>query len=264
VEATATDSDLDGYLDWTTARYSPNYVATGDFETAASGDATLPAGWLRSGSTSATAFRTNAAGNFISGGACSSVTWGLQLVTSGATLQRLYQVLGAYEPGRQHQLTFTAKSGGSVHGRAFVYDRTTNTMLANVEVTSSAWVTYTVPFTMPVAGHVVEVWLAPTATAPAAQAIYYDNVRISAYYSYHVLDGMIGIPVARFVRLVDQNPTALAAYATKATSYRTFLETQVIAKWQDPGAFYGNTWVHAPPDRSRPAPLKIEFPTSRT
>ncbi|GAA3400900.1 hypothetical protein ACFFNY_15345 [Paenibacillus hodogayensis] len=46
--ANADDSDGDGYLGWSTYRYSPNKSANGTFANAAAGDATLPADWTRS------------------------------------------------------------------------------------------------------------------------------------------------------------------------------------------------------------------------
>ncbi|HEY0945653.1 MAG TPA: hypothetical protein VGD81_10310 [Opitutaceae bacterium] len=239
-------ADGDGYRDWTTARYSPDFVTNGNFEAAATGDATLPGGWTRDGSSTATAFRSNAAGTYVSGGACSAATWGLALVTANGSPQRLYQVLADYKPNHKHQLSIYAKnSGTSVHGRAFVYDRTTLSLLGSVEVTGTSWKNYTVDFTAPPAGHTVEVWLSHFATSPADQITYFDNVRVAAYYSYHVLDGMIGIPMANFVRLVDQNPATLAAYQDEADDYQAFLEDEVIAKWSDSSAFYGDTWVDA-------------------
>jgi hypothetical protein len=244
VMGTAWDSDGDGYNDWTTARYSPNPVLNSGFETADAGDPTLPENWIRSGSTAATAFRTDAPGAYIAGNACSSVTWGVELVTAGATLQRLYQDIPAYLPGHRYELSVYAKNGGSVDARAFVYDRTTGTVLGNVWVTSASWKNHLVGFVMPAAGHDVEVWLSHAATTTAGDTMHFDLIRVSPFFSYHVLDGMIGIPAARFVRLVGQNATTLASFQTKADTYQAFLEDHVVAKWEDPAAFYGNTWVN--------------------
>ena len=244
VMGTATDSDGDGYDDWTTARYSPNLVTNDGFEVADAGDATLPDGWTRSGSTSSTAARTNAAGEFVAGNACSSVTWGLKLVTAGTTLQRLYQDITAYIPGHRYQLTLRGRNGGGVQGRAFVYDRTTGTTLGNVWITTASWKSYAVEFTMPATtGHDIELWLSHAATTGGGDTTFFDLARVAPYFSYHVLDGMIGIPVARFVRLVDQNPAALSAFQTDADTYQDFLEDHVIAKWDDASGFYGDTWV---------------------
>ncbi len=238
------DIDGDGFKDWTTARYSPDLTVNGTFDTADSADATLPAGWIRNGSSAATAARTNVAGEFITTTvACVPGGYGLKLTTAGTTAQRLYRVITGYEPGRKHLLSFSAKNGGSVNGRVFLYDRTAMQNIASVEVTSGAWTSYSLDFMMPAAGHTVEIWLAHMTTTPAAQSSFFENVRVASYFSYHVLDGMIGIPLANFVRLVHRNPVALAAFQPAATAYRGVLEAQVIAKWQNGAAFYGNTWV---------------------
>lgn len=240
----AVDHDGDGYRDWTTARYSPNLALNSGFETANSGDATLPADWTRSGSTAATAFRTNAAGTFIPGNACSSVTWGLELITAGATLQRVYQDIPSYLPNHRYELAFSAKNGGgSVAARAFVYDRTTSTVLGSVFANSTNWKSYSVEFVMPAAGHDVEIWLSHAATTTSGDTIFFDNIRVSPFFAYHVVDGMIGTPIATFVRLVNQNATALASFQTTANAYQSFLENHVVAKWEDSAGFYGNTWV---------------------
>ena len=71
---------------------------------------------------------------------------GLQLITANGTAQRLYQDFPSYEPGRRYQLSIYGRNGGSVNGRAFVYDRTANAVLASIEVNTSAWKNYTVDF----------------------------------------------------------------------------------------------------------------------
>jgi len=236
--------DGDAYRDWTTARYAPPIVANGLFATGATGDSLLPDGWTRDGTTtSTTAFRTNAAGEYIS--SCNSNTWGFKLVTNGVAQQRLMQAL-TYEPGARYQLSIYAKNGGStVHGRAFVYDHTAGALLASVEVASTGWKNYTADFTMPASGHVVKVWLAHYANTPASEWTVFDNVRVAPYYAYHVLDGMIGIPLANFVRLVHSTPALQAAFGGAADDYQEFLDDELIPKWQDSAGFYGNTWVAA-------------------
>lgn len=251
VLAKAVDTDGDGYRDWTTARYSPDHVripnvlTTGGFEVGASGDATLPLGWTRSGATSTTAFRTNTAGEFYGPGTCPTSAWGLELVTDGSTTQRLSHVLaGPYEPNHTYQLSIYGKRGGTVNGRASVVDVTTGTTLASIDATSTSWKNYRLDFTTPVAGHTLELRLEHAATGPTGQSVFFDTVRVSGHFSYHVLDGMIGIPMANFVRLVKQNPSAFSTtIQTAANDYQDFLEDHVIARWQDASAYYGNTWV---------------------
>jgi hypothetical protein len=62
-------------------------------------------------------------------------------------------------------------------------------------------------------------------------------------YPYLVFDGLISLPIAQFIRLVHQNPTTLSAYATKASTYRTFIENEIVPKWEDSGSYVGNCWV---------------------
>lgn len=240
----AADADGDGYLDWTTGQYSPDDVVNGGFETADAGDATLPDGWTRNGSTASTVFLTNANDEFFSGGTCSTNGWGLEVTTNAGTLQRIYQVIASYEVGQLYALSVRARkdSGASVNGRVFVYDRTDNAVLANLEIDRTYWRYYVDSFTMPAAGHTVEVWITHYSDSPSGQTVWFDEARVAPQYAYQVLDGMIGIPLARFVRLVDQNPGSLSAYQTDADGYQTFLEDEVVAKWSDSGSTYGDTW----------------------
>lgn len=245
VKGYATDVDGDDYLDWVTPRYAPNLVSNPNFEAGNSADATLPRHWVRNGSTSTTVFRTNAPGTYVSGGSCSTDAWGLNVTTNGSTLQSLYHVTSAYDANHPYQFSLYGKKAGSVDGYAYVYDRTDNVLLASIKVTSSSWKSYTATFTSPAAaGHRLEVWLTTDATSPANATVYYDNVGVFGFYSYQVLDGIIGIPAANFVRLVNQNATTLSAFQTKADEYQTFLEDDIIAKWEDSGAYYGDTWVN--------------------
>lgn len=236
--------DGDAYSDWTTARYSPPITVNGLFKDGAAGDTTLPANWARDGTTSsATAFRTNAAGEYIS--SCNGDTWGLELVTNGVAQQRLVQTL-TYQPNWRYELSIYGKnSGTAVHGRAFVYNHTTSTLLASVEIDSTTWKNHTAEFTTPAAGHVIKVWLAHFSNTPSGASSFFDHVRVAPHYAYQVLDGMIGIPLANFSRLVDQTPALQTTFGTAANSYQDFLENQIIAKWHDGAGFYGDTWVDA-------------------
>lgn len=238
----AADVDGDGYDEWTTSRYSTNPVANAAFETADSGDSTLPADWQRSGSTATTALLT--APETSGSGACATTTRRAQLVTAGATLQRLFQDLPDGRAGHPYELTFRARNGGSVDARVFIYNRTTNTVLVSVFASSSSWKRYRgSSFAMPADGDDVEVWLSHEATTGSGDSVYFDDIRIAPRFSYHVLDGMIGVPAARFVRLVDENPTGLASFQSKADTYQDFLEDHVVAKWHDSSGFYGDTWT---------------------
>jgi hypothetical protein len=61
-------------------------------------------------------------------------------------------------------------------------------------------------------------------------------------YPYMVHDGMICLPIAQFIRLVHRDATGLSAFATKASTYRTFIETNIVPKWSDPASYMGNCW----------------------
>lgn len=238
----AADDDGDGYDEWATSKYSPNSVLNSGFEAADSGDSTLPEDWQRSGSTAATAFLT--APQTSGSGACATTTRRAQLITAGATLQRLYQDLPDGREGHPYEVAFRGRNEGGVDARVFIYNRTTNTVLASVYATTSSWKRYrSSSFIMPADGDDVEIWLSHSATAGSGDNVYFDDVRVAPRYAYHVLDGMMGVPAARFVRLVNENPTVLASFQSKANTYQDFLEDHVVAKWHDSSGFYGDTWT---------------------
>lgn len=240
--ANASDPDGDGYLGWTTGRYSPQAIANGDFETAGS-DSLTPASWTRFQSTSSTAYRSGASGDYAPPGTCSSDTYGFVLKTNGTSWQKLYQGF-SYVPNTKYQLTLSAKTNGSAAmGRAYIHDRTTNTILASITIDDTSWGSYKAEFTTPAAGHTLEVWLGHMSYTVTGGIAYFDNVGLAPSYPFLVHDGMIGLPIAKFVKLVNENATALSAYATTANTYRSFLETEVVPKWQTSASQVGNTWV---------------------
>jgi|GEM_PF-1500600 hypothetical protein len=231
----------DAYPDWTTGRYSPNIVLNGTFKEAGSTPATPP-GWTPT-STTTTGERTTASGEYFS--FCNGDIGGFKLATDGVAQQRVYQSL-SYEPGWKYQLSIYGRNAASntAHGRVFVYDHTDGDLLASLEINSTEWKNYSVDFFMPAAAdHVVRVWLAHFSDTPANSTSFFDSIRVGRHYAYHVLDGMIGIPLANFVRLVHRTPSLQSAFGSFADDYQEFLEDDIIAKWHDAGAFYGNTWV---------------------
>lgn len=239
----ASDADGDGYLGWTTARYSPQAIANGKFETAGA-DTTIPASWTRFQSTSTTAYRSSASGDYAPSGTCSSDTYGFVLKTNGTSWQKLYQGF-SYVPNTTYTLALSAKTNGSAaKGTAYIHDRTTNTILATITIDNTAWGGYSASFTTPAAGHTLEVWLGHASYSITGGVANFDNVTLAPSYPFHVHDGMVGLQLARFVRLVDQNSTALSAYATTANTYQSFLETEIVPKWQTSTSQVGNTWVN--------------------
>ncbi|GAA3400902.1 hypothetical protein ACFFNY_15340 [Paenibacillus hodogayensis] len=193
-------------------------------------------------STSATANRSNASGAYNPDAAD---TWGLVLKTNGSSWQKLYQQV-AYEPNTKYRVAFNGKTNGSAaQGRVYIHDRTSNTILGSVIFNNTAWQSYTFDFMAPSAsGHTLELWLAHADYTVAGGTAYFDDISLNGWYPYIVHDGMIGVPLAEFIRLVDRNPTALSAYASKAAAYRDFIEQQLVPRWES-SSYLGNTWVSA-------------------
>ena len=62
-------------------------------------------------------------------------------------------------------------------------------------------------------------------------------------YPYLAFDGLISLPIAQFIRLVQQDPANLSAYTTQAGTYRNFIETEIVPKWTSSSSYVGNCWV---------------------
>ncbi|WJH36547.1 hypothetical protein N6H14_12785 [Paenibacillus sp. CC-CFT747] len=238
--ANANDNDGDGYLGWDTYSYSPLDVPNEGFETASATDSTLPDGWVRFQSTSATAYRSNAAGEY------NNDSWGLVLKTNGTSWQKLYQPFTGYEPNTHYVLRLYGKTNGSAaKGQAYVYDRTAGTILGSVTVDGTTWSFYSVEFTAPAAGHTLELWLGHQSYNVTGGTAYFDNVKVSARYPYLVHDGMTTLPMAEFVRLVASD-SSLSAYQTKAATYRSFIENEIVPRWES-SSYIGNSWKEVTP-----------------
>jgi hypothetical protein len=63
-----------------------------------------------------------------------------------------------------------------------------------------------------------------------------------ASYPYLVFDGLLSYPMARFIRLVDQNKKDLAQFSEKAKQYRSFIENEIVPKWTTANSYVGNCW----------------------
>jgi hypothetical protein len=237
VIANASDSDADGYLGWDTYTYSPVEVGNYTFETGNTTDSTLPDQWTRFQSTSSTAYRSNAAGDYFNG------SWGTVLKTNGTSWQKMYQPMAHYEPNSKYVLRIYAKTNGSLaKGKAYVHDRTTGTILGSILVDNTSWGFYQVEFTSPtVAGHNLEVWLGHENYNVTGGVAYFDDVKVSGRFPYTVHDGMIGLPMAEFVRLVNKTPSLQTAYLTKSNTYQNFLQNNIVPRWES-SSYIGNTW----------------------
>lgn len=227
----ADDIDGDGYLGWSTSRYSPVELLNPSFESAASGDTTLPASWTRFQDTGSHVYRTT---DVPSGTGSQSV----RVVSDLTKWKKLRQpVSTAYAGGTKHVLRGWGKRTGSVTGRAVLRDGSTT--LCMLEFTTSTWTYKEVTCSLP-AGRAPVIWLEHN-TYTLSGSAYFDDIKLSGIFPYIVHDAMIGIPVAEFVRLVAQTP-ALSAYAAKAATYRAFLENEIVPRWQSSG-YIGNTWT---------------------
>lgn len=228
------DDDGDGYLGWDTFAYSPVEVDNDGFELASGSDSTLPAGWKRFQSSSSTAYRA--------AGAAYEGNYGVVIKTNGMTWQKLYQPMKDYEPHSKYVLRVYAKTNGSpAKGHAYVHDRTTNTILASILIDDTEWNYYQAEFMTPAAGHQLEVWLGHGNYTYTGGEAYFDQVRVSGSFPYLVHDGMIGVPIAEFIRLVHQTPSLQAAYQAKADHYRDFIEEEIVPRWEH-SSYLGNTW----------------------
>jgi hypothetical protein len=236
VISNASDTDGDGYLGWDTYTYSPVEVGNYTFETANASDSTLPDQWNRFQSTSTTAYRSNAAGEYYNG------SWGTVLKTNGTSWQKLYQPMTNYEPNSTYVLRIYAKTNGSIaKAKAYVHDRTTDTILGSIVVDNTNWGFYNVEFKTPAAGHNLEVWLGHESYNVTGGIAYFDDVKVSGRFSYTVHDGMVGLPIADFVRLINKTPSLQTTYLTKSKTYQNFLQNNIVPRWES-SSYIGNTW----------------------
>ncbi|MEV4760354.1 hypothetical protein AB0J86_35355 [Micromonospora sp. NPDC049559] len=233
--ANADDQDGDGYLGWSTSRYSPQELLNTGFETATSGDSTMAANWVRWQTNSTTARRTT---DRVGG------SYAMQINSDGALWRKVYQQLGAYEPNTVYDLKFSAKTNGSAAGgRAYLIDDTTGTILCSKAFTNTAWTAFSLECRTPAAtGHALQVWLGHNDYRVSGGSAYFDNVSVSGRFPYMVHDGMVGTPIAQFVRLAQRTPSLPAAYHERAAAYRAFLENEIVPRWES-SAYIGNTWV---------------------
>ena len=225
--------DGSAYTGWDTSNYPMNQLLphaapspNDGFETAAAGDSTLPSGWTRFQSTSSTAYRSSASGDYDVG------SWGVVLKTNGTSWQKLYRPLLAYEPSKRHTLRFVAKTnGGPGGGQAYIWDATTSTVIAAKTFTDTGWTWNEVEFVTPVAGHTLQVWLTHDRYNVTGLTAYFDEVRVALRARYLVHEGRVLDSIARFVQRVRATPSLQAAYGAKATTYLNFIESNIIPYW---------------------------------
>lgn len=235
VVADADDADNDGYLGWSTARYSPIEVDNNGMEVGASGDSTRPDQWVRWQTDSTNAYRTTDA---------YAGSYAVRINSDGQLWRKMYQELNTYEPNTVYVLRVNAKTNGSAAGgRAYLIDKTVNQILCSIEVTSTTWQYYSTECRTPaVAGRNLQVWIGHTDYRVAGGQAYFDAVKVSGKFPYLVHDGMVGKSIAEFVKLVYQTPSLHDAYLSKAATYRAFLENEIVPRWES-SSYIGNTWA---------------------
>jgi hypothetical protein len=117
---------------------------------------------------------------------------------------------------------------------------------APVVVDNTSWQTYSYTFTAPAtAGQTLRLYLGNNSYTYKGGIAMFDNVSISAAYPYLSHEGNLLTPIAQFIRLVAQNPSLQSQYSTKAGSYRTMIEDEIVPQWES-SSFIGNTWVNDP------------------
>lgn len=151
-----------------------NTVKNAGFETGSGGDSTLPDQWARGfGTTSSYAYRSNAAGEYVSGSS------GLVVKSDGIHWKELYQPL-SYTPGAQYSLTFQAKTNhSSAYGRACVYNAATDACIAWLAFNNTAWQKHSLVFTAPSsASDGLQIILRQHSYTASDWIVYFDDIEI--------------------------------------------------------------------------------------
>ncbi len=218
--------------------------------------------WEYAGATTATAYRDLA-----------NKTAGLAGITLHANPAAGPQVLQAplnnpavldnqnYEPGIQYQVNFKAKTSGAAGGMLDIYDFTSGQVVYSQSINSPDYEPYTGTFVAPSApGHDLKIRLRHL--NPALEGVvYFDEISVRRYAEYVVHDGMIAVPLARFVKMIARGE-APAAYAAHAGAYLELLEDHLIPKWnacwRDVDD-YASVYV-APDDGSLPVASGVSLP----
>ena len=142
-----------------------------EFETENSVDPTLPDGWVRWQSSSATAYMDSPAayeGRFA-----------LTVKTNPSGGWQVIEKVFPYQPGTAYTVGFLGRAANTnVGGRAEIRDATTNTVLGYRTFTNTGWASQSFTFVAPVAGHTVKIRLYPAAWNVANGIVHYENVRI--------------------------------------------------------------------------------------
>jgi hypothetical protein len=229
----SSDEDHDGYLGWTTYRYSPNEIKNSGFEL----DIEDQKSWIRFQAQPSTIARVAIPSYYNDK---NYGEYGLQLKTNGQTWQKMYQKIRSYTPNTKYFFNLFGKTK-AVNAEAYIYDRTDNKVLAKLTVDETTWKYYHQSFVTPDAGHDLEIWLGHESYTSMNGVSNFDEINLNAFYPYLVHDAMVGIPIAEFVRVVKNNKNLQTRYSATANKYQSFLENNIVPKWEK-SKVIGNMW----------------------
>ena len=193
----------------------------------------LPDGWVRWQSTADTAYRDmeNAYLGNASFALVADPNAGWQVLQRDLE-NELVDDNHAYEPGITYWVYFVAKTdGGAAGGRLTIYDYTASQTLYDQTFTNTSWQAFSGSFTAPAAAnHVIRIRLLHSTWNQEGTA-YFDDIRVQQYAEYAVHDGMLAMPMAKFVKMVYRGQ-APSSYTDAADYYLAALDDHLMPKWE--------------------------------
>ncbi|MBP1994918.1 carbohydrate binding domain-containing protein [Paenibacillus eucommiae] len=152
-----------------------NEVKNGSFETADSGDSTLPDKWARFG-TSTYTYRSSTAGEYYSG------SNGLVIKSDGSSWKELSQQL-PYIPSEKYTLSIMGKTNSSsAYGRILVYNVTDSEYILDQTFNNTSWQKQSFIFTAPsLAGKTLNIYLRQAEHTHPTWIAYFDDLKIEPY-----------------------------------------------------------------------------------
>lgn len=152
--------------------WDPERIANSGFEYESSSDSTLPARWVRSGSSSSTAY-IDTDNEFMD--------WaGLTLKSDGTSNQRIYQKWEEWSANTTYYVTFDGKTDDSgAGGQVYVRNVTQSSTLATQNFSNTAWQNHSFSFTSPSnTSDEVRIYLGHQDYTVNNGYTYFDNLRI--------------------------------------------------------------------------------------
>ncbi len=157
-------------------KWDPERIANNRFEYESASDSTLPARWVRSGSSSSTAY-IDIKNKFTDRA-------GLTLKSNGLSNQRIYQKWDEWSPNTAYNVTFDVKTDNSgAGGQVYVENATRSSILGKKNFSNATWQNHTFSFTSPASeSDEVRVYLGHQNNMVNNGYTYFDNVRIRLVY----------------------------------------------------------------------------------